>query len=133
VHTKSHTIAFWAILAAVFFLPFLGAAHLFDWDEINFAEVAREMVVLQNYLEVHMNFAPFTEKPPLFFWLQAASMKIFGVGDYAARFPNAVLGILVFRCFLKWAKPCTAAASGFTGRLHISVPFCHTFILNQEL
>jgi 4-amino-4-deoxy-L-arabinose transferase-like glycosyltransferase len=113
VRTKSHTIAFWAILAAVFFLPFLGAAHLFDWDEINFAEIAREMVVLQNYLEVHMNFAPFTEKPPLFFWLQAASMKIFGVGDYAARFPNAVLGILVLPLLFKMGKTLHGSRFGF--------------------
>jgi 4-amino-4-deoxy-L-arabinose transferase-like glycosyltransferase len=26
-------------------VPGLGAVHLFDWDEINFAEIAREMLV----------------------------------------------------------------------------------------
>ena len=34
-----------AIVAAILFIPFLGAVHLFDWDEINFAESAREMIV----------------------------------------------------------------------------------------
>lgn len=81
-------------LGATFFLPFLGGVHLFDWDEVNFAEIAREMVVLKNYLQIHVNFEPFTEKPPGFFWLQAISMLIFGVGEYAARFPNAVFGII---------------------------------------
>ena len=85
---------FFALLGIVFFIPFLGGVHLFDWDEINFAEIAREMVVLHNYLEVHMNYEPFTEKPPLFFWLQAGSMHLWGVGDYAARFPNAVMGVI---------------------------------------
>ncbi|MEI9934823.1 MAG: hypothetical protein WDM71_08225 [Ferruginibacter sp.] len=33
-----------AILAALLFIPFLGHVHLFDWDEINFAESAREMI-----------------------------------------------------------------------------------------
>jgi len=30
------------------FIPFLGSTHLFDWDEINFAESAREMIVTGN-------------------------------------------------------------------------------------
>ena len=33
----------------LFFIPFLGRVHLFDWDEINFAESAREMIVTGNY------------------------------------------------------------------------------------
>lgn len=86
---------FWIFVAAVFFLPFLGGVHLFDWDEINFAELAREMTVTGDYLRMQINYETFTEKPPFFFWLQAASMNIFGIGEYAARFPNALLGILV--------------------------------------
>lgn len=72
----------------------LGKVHLFDWDEINFAESAREMLVTDNYSEVQIDFKPFWEKPPLFFWMQAAAMKIFGVGEYAARLPNAICGVL---------------------------------------
>ncbi|VAX36153.1 Polymyxin resistance protein ArnT, undecaprenyl phosphate-alpha-L-Ara4N transferase; Melittin resistance protein PqaB, partial [hydrothermal vent metagenome] len=34
-----------ALIGALFFLPYLGSVHLFDWDEINFAESAREMLV----------------------------------------------------------------------------------------
>lgn len=86
---------FLALLAGLCFIPFLGNAHLFDWDEINFAEIAREMVVTGQWSEPQIGFAAFTEKPPLFFWLQAASMKIFGVNEFAARFPNAFLGMIV--------------------------------------
>ncbi|MGZ5243594.1 MAG: ArnT family glycosyltransferase [Bacteroidia bacterium] len=81
------------LLAAILFIPFLGRVHLFDWDEINFAESAREMLVTGNYSQVQVNFKPFWEKPPLFIWLQAASMQIFGVNEFGARFPNAVTGI----------------------------------------
>jgi len=77
-----------------FFLPFLGRVHLFDWDEINFAESAREMIVSGNYHRVQVNFQPFWEKPPLFFWLQAGCMKLFGINEFAARLPNAVFGII---------------------------------------
>ncbi|MDP5168952.1 MAG: glycosyltransferase family 39 protein [Bacteroidia bacterium] len=81
------------LLAAGGFLGFLGQPPLFDWDEINFAEAAREMLATGNYLQVQINYQPFWEKPPLFFWMQALSMSWFGVGEYAARFPNAVIGI----------------------------------------
>ncbi|MFN8397990.1 MAG: glycosyltransferase family 39 protein, partial [Bacteroidia bacterium] len=82
-----------AAVALVSFLPFLGAAPLFDWDEINFAESAREMIVSGNYFQVQINFEPFWEKPPLFIWLQVLSMKAFGVSAFAARLPNALVGV----------------------------------------
>ncbi|MEO0638359.1 MAG: glycosyltransferase family 39 protein, partial [Bacteroidota bacterium] len=93
---KSHQLHQLLIAAAgaLFFLPFLGGVHLFDWDEINFAEVAREMIASGDYMRVQIDYEPFWEKPPFFFWLQVLSMKLFGVGEYAARFPNAICGIL---------------------------------------
>jgi 4-amino-4-deoxy-L-arabinose transferase-like glycosyltransferase len=91
-----------AIIAAVFFIPFLGRVHLFDWDEVNFAECSREMIKMDDYSRVYINFKPFWEKPPMFFWMQSSAMKIFGVTEFAARFPNAICGIItllvVFFC-----------------------------------
>ena len=83
-----------ALVGAIFFLPFLGSVHLFDWDEINFAESAREMMVTGDYFRVRVGFLPFWEKPPFFFWLQVGAMKLFGVNEFAARFPNAIFGII---------------------------------------
>lgn len=83
-----------ALIAAISFIPFLGNVHLFDWDEINFAESAREMIVSGDYFRVQVGFRPFWEKPPLFFWLQASAMHIFGINEFAARLPNAIFGIL---------------------------------------
>lgn len=81
-------------IGALLFIPFIGTVHLFDWDEINFAESAREMLLTHNYRMVQINFQPFYEKPPLFIWLQALSMHYFGVTAFAARLPNAVCGII---------------------------------------
>jgi len=83
-----------AILASLFFFPFLGHVNLFDWDEINFAECAREMIVSKDYLRMQINFHPFWEKPPLFIWMEVLSMKVFGVNEFAARFPNAFMGVV---------------------------------------
>jgi 4-amino-4-deoxy-L-arabinose transferase-like glycosyltransferase len=82
------------VVGLAFFIPFLGKVHLFDWDEVNFAESAREMLLTGNYLTVQINFQPFWEKPPLFFWLQALSMYVFGVSEFAARLPNALVGVI---------------------------------------
>ncbi len=86
---------FWiTMLGILLFIPFLGSVHLFDWDEINFAESAREMLLTGNWGTVQINFETFWEKPPFFFWLQALSMSLFGVNEFAARLPNAIAGIL---------------------------------------
>ncbi len=83
------------LLGVFFFMPHLGRVHLFDWDEINFAESAREMLATGNFSIVQIDYKPFWEKPPLFFWLQALSMKVFGINEFAARFPNAIAGIVI--------------------------------------
>jgi len=82
------------LISALIFIPFIGNCPLFDWDEVNFAECAREMVVSGDYSHVQLNFRPFWEKPPFFIWLQAISMNIFGVNEFAARFPNAICSIV---------------------------------------
>jgi 4-amino-4-deoxy-L-arabinose transferase-like glycosyltransferase len=97
----------------IFFIPFLGKVHLFDWDEINFAESAREMIVTGNYHRVQINFQPFWEKPPLFFWLQVGAMKMFGVNEFAARFPNAIFGIITLITFFLIGKKYKSPRFGF--------------------
>lgn len=93
------------VLGAFLFLSGIGSVRLFDWDEINFAESAREMLLTGDWFNVQINFQSFWEKPPLFIWMQALSMKVFGVGEFAARFPNAIMGIVtlltLFHCGLR--------------------------------
>ena len=93
-------------IGIVLFIPFLGSVHLYDWDELNFAEASREMLETGNFMRVTINYQPFWEKPPLFFWLQACSMKLFGVNEFAARFVNAMAGIItllvVYTIGRKW-------------------------------
>lgn len=92
--TKTSTILLIGLLSALLFIPFLGRVHLFDWDEINFAEASREMIKMDDYTRVYIDYKPFWEKPPMFFWMQSTAMKMFGVNEFAARFPNAICGII---------------------------------------
>ncbi len=93
-----------ALASIILFLPFLGSVHLFDWDEVNFAEASREMLITHDYSIPQINFQPFWEKPPLFFWFQVISMKIFGVNEFASRFPNAVCGIFTLLVLYRLGK-----------------------------
>lgn len=94
--TNQSKIHILAIISAsmLFFLPFLGSVHLFDWDENIYAEAAREMIMTGDYSRVMIDYQPFWEKPPLFIWLQTISMHIWGINEFAARFPNAIFGML---------------------------------------
>jgi 4-amino-4-deoxy-L-arabinose transferase-like glycosyltransferase len=101
------------LLGICFFFPFLGNVHLFDWDEINFAESAREMIVTNNFTRVQIDYKPFWEKPPLFFWMQVVSMKLWGINDFAARFPNAVIGVITLMVLFLIGKKLKNQTFGF--------------------
>ena len=86
----------WPLLLVLPMLIGLGNFRLFDWDEVNFAECSREMLVTGQWLVPQIDYELFWEKPPLFFWLQAGAMSIFGVGEWAARLPNVLAALASF-------------------------------------
>ena len=86
----------WVLLlasASLFYLP-LGARALWNSDEGRYAEIAREMLELKDWITPHLNYVPYFEKPPLMYWLTAASMALFGQNEFAARFWCATFGLL---------------------------------------
>ncbi len=104
LNTDWKAYTFISVSGFLLFVLFIGNIPLFDWDEINFAECAREMLVTGNYSDVQLYFEPFWEKPPLFIWLQAISMNLFGVNEFAARFPNAICGVITLMLLYKYGK-----------------------------
>ncbi len=82
-----------ATLAAVAVLPSLGWLTLFDRDEGYYVECAREMLERGDWFVPHFSGEPWMEKPPLAYWLMAASMKLLGTTEFAARLPGALCGI----------------------------------------
>ena len=87
-------ITFSILTVLVLFLG-LNLTPLFDWDELNFAESAREMVISKNWLYVQMGYEPFWEKPPLFIWLQAIFRSIIGIDSaWVYKLPNVLAAVL---------------------------------------
>ena len=82
-----------AVLAAPFF-QFLGQLPLIDPDEGRYAEIPREMLERADLITPTLNYVKYFEKPPLLYWINAASLKIFGMNEFAARFPSALCGLL---------------------------------------
>ena len=108
------------------FLPFLGMVNLFDWDEVNFAECAREMLSRGDYSQVMIDYIPFWEKPPLFIWMQTISMKFFGISSFAARLPNVFAAFFTFSFIIYMGEKLKNRSFGI---LWASI-FCGSFLPN---
>ncbi|HET6201983.1 MAG TPA: glycosyltransferase family 39 protein [Planctomycetota bacterium] len=77
-------------LCAALFLRDLGAIPLLDPDEPRYAGPAREMARGGDLLVPRLNGEPRLEKPILFYWLSAASLRVLGESEFAARLPSAL-------------------------------------------
>lgn len=83
------------LLLAALSSPFWDISHpLWEVDDARYAEVPREMVAAGDWASPTLNELSYVEKPPLWYWLAAASYSIFGVSEAAARIPLALLAIL---------------------------------------
>ena len=72
----------------------LGERPFRNPDEGRYAEIAREMVLSKQWIEPKLYGVDYLSKPPLFYWLLAASFKTFGFNEGAARAIPAVFGFL---------------------------------------
>lgn len=97
------------LLVLLCFFTGLGMAPLFDVDEGAFSEATREMLESGNYLTTYLNGEPRFDKPILIYWLQALSVRLFGIGEFAFRFPSAAASAL-------WAGAIYLFARRETGR-----------------
>jgi 4-amino-4-deoxy-L-arabinose transferase-like glycosyltransferase len=83
-----------AILFAIVWFANLDVRKLQHPDEGRYAEIAREMVVTGDWVTPRLNGIKYFEKPPLQYWLTAASFEAFELDEWTARLPGAVAGFL---------------------------------------
>lgn len=112
-----------AIVAA--YLVGLGNFPLTERSEARYAGVSWEMLISGDYVTPRYNGIKHFHKPPLFYWVTAASMKVFGPGEAAARLPCAVSAVLAialafwlarrpsFGCSNAWLVPTFLATAPF--------------------
>ena len=82
------------VLSGYLYFFQLDKIALTDPDETFYAQTAREMFLKGEWLTPTLYGKPQFEKPILFYWLVEISYKIFGINEFAARFPSALFGFL---------------------------------------
>jgi 4-amino-4-deoxy-L-arabinose transferase-like glycosyltransferase len=82
------------LAVAVGFFYNLHAIPLFDLDEGAFSEATREMLLRGDFISPYLNGVPRFDKPVFIHWLQAASVSLFGLTEFALRLPSAVAASL---------------------------------------
>jgi|CXWL01.1.fsa_nt_gi 4-amino-4-deoxy-L-arabinose transferase-like glycosyltransferase len=82
-----------ALGVAILFFALLASRPLATPDEGRYTEIPREMLVSGDWVTPRLNGVKYFEKPPLVYWLTAASLKVLGVNEVAARFWSAALAL----------------------------------------
>jgi len=94
-----------AALLVLLYLPLLGASPLLDVDEGAFSAATREMLESGYWLSTTLNGQPRFDKPILIYWLQAASVSVFGLNEFALRLPSALAALGWFAAIWAFAAP----------------------------
>jgi 4-amino-4-deoxy-L-arabinose transferase-like glycosyltransferase len=118
------------ILALVLFVSFfahLGSVPLFDMGEGIYSEISREMLANQDFTTAYLNGKPYFHQPILFYWIQAATIKVLGLNELALRLPSAIgalvwtLAVFMFVRRLYDFKTAWYAAIFMSASLHITI------------
>jgi 4-amino-4-deoxy-L-arabinose transferase-like glycosyltransferase len=100
---KSTKTIFWLVILIQ--LVLIGMYPLMDTTEARYADIARRMYDLQDWITPWFdNHQPFWGKPPLSFWLTMLGYKLFGINEFGARFFIWVTSLGVLLVTFKTAK-----------------------------
>ena len=101
--------------AGVYFFTSSGRAILDDGDAL-YSHVSQNMAATGDWVTPYANGVRFIDKPPMLYWLTAASLRVLGVTEFAVRFPAAcavaAIALLLFFLGLKAAGPFTGFVAG---------------------
>lgn len=116
------------LLVAAFLLFFLnlGAPSLWDIDEGNNAEAAREMLESGDWVVPTFNYQLRVDKPALLYWLQMTGYRLLGRNEFSARLPSALAALLAVLVAYELGRSMFGATEGLLGGLVLasSVAFC---------
>jgi 4-amino-4-deoxy-L-arabinose transferase-like glycosyltransferase len=99
--------------SVLFHLAGTWSLPLIDRDEPRFAEASREMIQRADYVIPYFNNQLRLDKPPLAYWAQVASYRIFGESDFSARFPSAIAAALTALVIFGWGRRIGAPGLGW--------------------
>lgn len=123
------------VFASLFYLINLGERPLEDYDEATYASVLRSSFERSDFLSFEYFDRDWFEKPPLYFWLAAASVKVSGFNEFALRFPSAVSGVLsiVFAYLILFELTRDKPSAFFGGTVLALTPFFTAATRNMRM
>ena len=89
---KQQVIFLMVVISMLYFYNFY-VNDIWTPNESFYAESVREMFESGNFLDIKYNYEPRYNKPPLTYWLIAASSYIFGLNEFGIRLPIVLLTI----------------------------------------
>lgn len=120
------------LFSGALFFTHLGRRDLWNPDEPRYAQIAKEMVLGHDAWVPRLNGTVYAQKPPLFFWLEAASFRGFGRMDaWAARFPVALSAVLCVLITFLIGRRLFDPWSGFFGALLLSTAVEFFWLANR--
>ena len=124
--TRCGHYALLALVWAVLCLPNLGGPSLWDIDEGNNAQCAREMYECGYYVVPTFNYKLRVDKPILLYWLQIAAYHVCGVNEFAARLPSALAALLALLVLYDLGRWMFGDSAGLLSAVILagSVAFC---------
>jgi 4-amino-4-deoxy-L-arabinose transferase-like glycosyltransferase len=89
----------WSVVPAVLVIGVclfsgLNALGLVGPDEPRYAAIARAMAETRDWVTPRLWGTPWFEKPILYYWAAATSIRLFGVSEFSLRLPSALAGLL---------------------------------------
>ncbi|SMP70552.1 glycosyltransferase family 39 protein [Noviherbaspirillum suwonense] len=94
LHRSRPLVIFLLVAFCAVWFYALSARTLVPTDEGRYAEMGREMVVTNDWITPRLNGIKYFEKPPLQTWMNAATFKAFGFGEWQARLWTGLCGLL---------------------------------------
>lgn len=100
-------------MSLVLFFLHLGGASLWDVDEGRNATASFEMMDAGKYIVPTFNSQLRDDKPALLYWLQIFAYNLFGVNEFAARFPSALAALATVLLCYELARAMFGVRTGF--------------------
>lgn len=117
-------VALAALFALMYIAP-LGMRPLIIPDETRYAEIPREMLARGDMVVPRLCGVRYFEKPPMGYWLTAASISLFGENRFAVRFPSAAATAVSALLIATLVRAATGAANPalWAAFIFITMPF----------
>ena len=109
-----------ALIVAIAWFANLDVRKLQHPDEGRYAEIAREMLATGDFVTPRLDGLKYFEKPPLQYWLTAASFKAFEQDEWTARLPGVAAGFLTVAVVAVTGAALAGAAAGLYAGLVIA-------------